>query len=857
MLPDFLRGGIARLHEILRKRGESRWFRRLAAMIVGLLAFLVPLFALPFTQDPLFAKAVLVEIAAVVLGALWLFDAFSQKRLFLAQNPWNIGFLALAAALIAATVFSRSPWTTFWGGDVTGEKTASILAFMIIAWVVAAFFRRRDVIRTSVLLLASFGLLGLYTIVSLLAARFGSVPVWLGLNPVGTVNALAYVFAIGFLIAFGFALSRATSTGRSLLPIWLGRLAVVVGVLLFFALVLLGFRILWIALGFVVALILVIDFVKTWERDGAREYAFGSTVLAVGVAVLAAMVFFAVKPLPFGDPAGQFFIYQPPIEISPSLSANLAIDRAVLREHPLFGVGPGNFASAFNRFRDADFYNKQFPELWAVRFHHGLSLLATIPATVGVVGLLAFLAFIALLLVAIGRAFLKAPESNPFVWAYGTSACFVALMWFIYGGNFTGAFLLFFCLGVLGATLPETPIAAGEAGADPGWRGAWWRVGRRVIAVDTPPLHFAVALAVAFGGAVSLVAIWGMVTQYAAEVYFFHAVRAANVSGNMDSAKVFLDRAASLNPTDSSYYQGRAQVGIVAVLRLVQRAAQSSGEDFKNRFGSEFGQALAAGQRATVLAPDNPHNWFVLGELQENVIPFVDGAADAAAGAYAEAHALDPANPVYPFAIGRARLTEADFLNFEISGTASGDARSKLEAERKAIVRTAEEALAAAADLKPDYAQAHFLLAQIAIRENNLAEAIKRTVDTLRLAPNDVGVAFQLGVLSYTAGDFDGAKDAFNRAIALNDNYSNARYFLGLIWDRQGDRDAALSQFQKIFALNPDNEEVKKIIANLEKGKRALDGIVPPAPAPERRREAPVKESGEGSPPLRHVPAER
>ncbi|MBI2053212.1 MAG: hypothetical protein HYT41_00490, partial [Candidatus Sungbacteria bacterium] len=48
--------------------------------------------------------------------------------------------------------------------------------------------------------------------------------------------------------------------------------------------------------------------------------------------------------------------------------------------------------------------------------------------------------------------------------------------------------------------------------------------------------------------------------------------------------------------------------------------------------------------------------------------------------------------------------------------------------------------------------------------------------------------------------------------------------------------------FMRIEKLNPDNAEVKRILANLAAGKPALDGIVPPASPPEKRKDAPVSE---------------
>jgi tetratricopeptide (TPR) repeat protein len=61
--------------------------------------------------------------------------------------------------------------------------------------------------------------------------------------------------------------------------------------------------------------------------------------------------------------------------------------------------------------------------------------------------------------------------------------------------------------------------------------------------------------------------------------------------------------------------------------------------------------------------------------------------------------------------------------------------------------------------------------------------------------------------------------------VKLAENYSNAMYFLGLTYDKLGDKQKALEQFQKVSDLNPDNADVKKIVSNLQAGKKALDGL--------------------------------
>ena len=86
-------------------------------------------------------------------------------------------------------------------------------------------------------------------------------------------------------------------------------------------------------------------------------------------------------------------------------------------------------------------------------------------------------------------------------------------------------------------------------------------------------------------------------------------------------------------------------------------------------------------------------------------------------------------------------------------------------------------------------------------------------------------------------------KPVFERAVSINPSYSNARYFLGLIYDREGKKDEAISQFEKIAELNPGNQEVERIIENLQVGKSALFGISPPEPEPQSRKNLPIEEN--------------
>jgi hypothetical protein len=48
---------------------------------------------------------------------------------------------------------------------------------------------------------------------------------------------------------------------------------------------------------------------------------------------------------------------------------------------------------------------------------------------------------------------------------------------------------------------------------------------------------------------------------------------------------------------------------------------------------------------------------------------------------------------------------------------------------------------------------------------------------------------------------------------------------LGLVYDQKGEKEKAKQEFEIVTQLNPENQEIKKILENLEKGLPALEGI--------------------------------
>jgi tetratricopeptide (TPR) repeat protein len=279
-------------------------------------------------------------------------------------------------------------------------------------------------------------------------------------------------------------------------------------------------------------------------------------------------------------------------------------------------------------------------------------------------------------------------------------------------------------------------------------------------------------------------------------------------------AKTELESAIDKHESDV-YYRDLSAVYLARLSEIL--ASSDSEEVVKTQFQNDSSLAIQSALRATEIDESNYLNWVALSRAYSSLIQFgLPQGYENATEANSRALARNPYNPSIHLAQAQLELINGD--------------RAK-----------AKEALNKALDLKGNYTEAIFLLAQIQADEGNIAEAIQSTEVASLVAPNDFGVFFQLGFLKYTNEDYAGAVPAFARAIELNPVYANAMYFLGLSLYEIGNDTDAITVFERVQQLNPENEEVRDILNNLRTGEAPFgDSRRTP---PEERRALPVVES--------------
>ena len=785
-------------------------------IFVYLLFGLLPLWFLPFSSFPV-AEAKLFLTGILVFGAfaLWFAKTLATGHIAIPKSyVWIAGLVFLGASLLSL-IFSSSTLTSFLGNVGQPDTFISFVLYLGALLIVPVFLRDLTHIMKAVLFFG--GALGVLAVYSLLQF-FGVFIIPLdftqstGFNPIGPPQALAVFMGAG--LAFFVALLSSLHLSP-ILKAGFSAVAVLVGIVL----VLVNFSYVW--LGLLVAFALIV----AWQIMHTRDKGQGLTRFNLPMFLIAvvAILFFVQPPI-----TG---IVQLPVSISPSLSSTFDIMKESYRgniENAFIGSGPATFLYEYLQYRPLELNSTAF---FGVRFSQGFSAISTFFVTMGVLGVVSILALLGYLLwqsmrgiALLGKA--GSPyEKTAFV-AFSALA-FLVLMWFVYPVNFSIFLLTFLLGGILFASMRA-------GGVLPEWSLSFSTSPQRVFVLS----FLAVILLTT-----SILGIYTHGQKYIAAVMHTRGVQAFNANQDVGTAVSRVNLALNLEDNDR-YWRTMAQLMLVQANNILQDTTLDASTQ-RTAFEQALQGAIQAAQRATQANGADPLNWEQLAAVYSNVTVVVADASVFAIENYLLAAERNPKNPASRFAVGQTYVQAADNQQRIVANLRAneGSAVDITAAETKGaeFLSNALTELNTTLALKADYAPAHFLIAQVYERQGNRAGAIEKTVEVRNLNPQDVGVGYQLGLLYYFDDQLNAAEGEFNRVLLLNPNYSNARYFLGLIFDQQGKAAEAITQFEEVSILNPDNQEVKKIISNLENGLPALEGLTDPVTA----TEPPVPQEGD------------
>jgi tetratricopeptide (TPR) repeat protein len=497
------------------------------------------------------------------------------------------------------------------------------------------------------------------------------------------------------------------------------------------------------------------------------------------------------------------------IEIGLPWQFTLDIGTGTIKESPLFGSGPNRFTYEFLKYKPSSINSTPF---WGVEFKSGVGTIPTLFINQGLLGTVLWLVFLAYIIM-LAVNIIRNDKSEGFKKFIIQSSLYITLsLWFIniiYSPSHAVVFITFLFTGILLSQLPKDnkfySVSDFKLGSG------------SLIKKVSALLPFVIILAFVFIGL-------NYIKKTIAIAYFQRGIAVVTdnqTKDNIDKSEKYFNTALKWDRYDV-YYQALTELTNVKISIIIQDLVRKNTTPTKAEIDSLAAlitQGIEFSKKAIAIDSTNYYNYTSMARVSESVSSLnVNGAYENARGAYTEAIKYNPYNPFLYLSIARLDALKG---NFDVS---------KQNIQRALI-------------LKPDYLDAVYLLSQVQTQNREINNAIQSTKVAIQIDPSNPVMFFQLGLLYYNNKNYINAGEAFAKAVSINGQYANAKYFLGLSYAMTGQRQEAIKEFEDLSITNPDNKEVSFILSNLKSGRSPFTDAKPPVDSkPEKRAKLPITE---------------
>jgi Tfp pilus assembly protein PilF len=758
---------------------------------------LLPIFVIPSIAAPIsFSKTLLVFVVVFVLAILFILSSLRRgvvtiPRSLILLAAWFIVLLYFLSAVLSDTIGS-----SIFGNGFETDTVLFVAAGALLATIAAITVTSHEkILRIFPILLITAVILGVFQIIRMFA---GPDFLTFGVLTDSVKTLLGRWVDMGIFFGLVLILSLLSLGGMSLHR-WTKVFLYVSLAVALFSVILVNFLPIWVVLAVFSLGLLTHRYLKgrAFDRnsksssDESKEEEFPAeeskeknrVATFLAIVVLAVSLFFVV----WGDLAGNAIsstLGVNYIEARPSWVSTVDVARDTYKDNLLLGSGPNTFVKQWAAFRPEAVNLSNF---WNADFIVGIGVIPTSFISTGLLGGLAWIVFFILILAAGVRVLIFKPSANKAVYI-ATLASFVGAvyLWTFSILYVAGTVLLAFAFLMTGLFVASL---RGQLNS---------RIDKKIVLSENPRLGFitSLTLIILLLASISVVYVSGI--RFAAGV-IEESSQLALDNGNVDEAAEKINKAIRLNDSASSY---RVATSIeLTRIGAILSDTVSSQEERQTLFRETLSDAAANAQRATEIDPNDYRNWLIRARVYGSVVPLgIEGSYENAMRSYEKVIELSPRHP----------LPLLSMAQIEAS-------RGNVNESRRLITEALEK--------KSNYTAAVFLLSQIETATGNIPDAIASTQAMTVLDPANPVFFFQLGLLQYNIGNDAAAAAALENAIGLNEDYSNARYFLGLVYARQGDTLRAIQQYESVLSLNPGNADVLRILNNLREGRGPLEDV--------------------------------
>ena len=356
-----------------------------------------------------------------------------------------------------------------------------------------------------------------------------------------------------------------------------------------------------------------------------------------------------------------------------STSWSIAVD--ALKESPLFGTGPGNYITAFNRFRPLA-YNQT--DLWAIKFATASSYFLTVLTEAGLLGIAGFILLFYTLYKTARKEF---REMKLVKWGFTgmanmVSLVMVSLLLLFFPATLLIIAVLFIYLA-LSTKTHKTSLNLLAQGSQETHTGV---ISTQQVASRFPALLISVPviLVLLFSGYRGSKILLGE--------YKFKKALDALVKNDATGTYDTMREAIRLNPRVDRYHSAFSRVNLIIANAIAQRAQTVQGKEGEPATISEqerttisqlVQQAISEGKATVALNPLRSGNWEILAQTYRAIMPLAQGADQFTVQTYRQAVALDPINPNLRIALGGVHYALKDYDGavriFELAAATKND----------------------------------------------------------------------------------------------------------------------------------------------------------------------------------------
>jgi len=683
------------------------------------LVFLLPLFFLPRTVSQIaLNKEILLSLFVFLLLILWMLKIMIKGKLNFAWGKITKSLILLFIILGISTALSGSKIQSFWGTSFEPDTFYSFILYILVFFLFANLIKKDSIFPTLAAFLVGSGVLAALFLIQIFKP---TIFPWdfaqsAGFNPIGSVQALAVFLGGAFVILIAVL-------NNIKLQRFFKILGGIVGILLFIAIFLVNYWVVWLGIAFGLGII-IFSKLKNISRNqpssaeisGPAEQGNPLKPLLLPLFIFILALVFIFLKLPIGN------VVNLPVEISPTHKATIDIAIKTLKEGPknfILGSGPATFGYQYSLHRGT---GPNLTDFWQVRFDQGATAFLTFLTTLGVLGSLAVLLMIFVFL-------WQGPKTQLTVFVGGV---YYLVCGFFYPINLSLLFVVFLILGLFESITGEK---------------------KEFLFTQSPQKAFFIMLIGVFLIVGSILGLYNVSRKYAGALAYAEGLSLINAqTPKLNEGIQEINKAATLDAKDV-YFRDLSQAFLLKIQELLNNQELPQAEKQKTLQQIVSNAELSA-KAACQVNPKNSLNWLQLGSIYENLASInIEGAADLSLLNYQKAGELDPKNPLTPLNIGRVYKSMAEIIQIQIALLEQAEKKdeeaiSKLQESYDKNLELAIGEFQKSTDLKNNFSAAYYLMAQTYEAQNRIDLALENYQIVLQLEPGNEEMVKKIEELS-------------------------------------------------------------------------------------------------------------